>query len=204
MLHVCVHVGASVCSGSHRLSLFSLLHAMQDFSTGRDAVRDQIERFSDPTYGQDAFMNMVGQAAPTINDFTARQAANGGSSQMAREQAQSARQQTFSQGLDALNQMQRSAQQTAAQQAQGLMQDDTQRWQTKKQLAFKRDQLEAQQGGLGSMLGSLAGTAAGAFLGPMGAQAGGNLGSKIGGMFGGGGGSGSLPSPKMSFGIDSY
>lgn len=149
---------------------------------GREAVRNQIERFTDPNYGRDAFMDMVGNAAPTVDSFLARQAANGGSEQMAREQAQSARQQTFSKGLDALNQMQRGAQQTAAQLSQGLMRDQTRRWQTKQQLQFKRDKMN-QGGGLGGILGQVAGTALGSLAGGVGAGAGGALGKKIGGMF---------------------
>lgn len=134
------------------------------FTTGRRNVRDQIQRFSDPNYGRDAFMDMIGNAAPTVDSFLARQAANGGSSQMAREQAQGARQQSFAQGLGALNEMQRGAQQTAASLSQSLMQDDTTRRNFDRRLEFKRAQ--ANRGsGLGGLLGQIAGTGLGMFTG---------------------------------------
>lgn len=172
------------------------------YSTGRNQVRDQIDRFSDPNYGRDAFMDMVGNAAPTVDSFLARQAANGGSSQMAREQAQGARQQTFAQGLGALNQMQRGAQQTAASLSQGLMQDDTTRRNFDKKLAFQKRQAN-KGGGLGGLLGQIGGTVLGSFAGPLGAKAGASVG---GALFGGGneGGGDSFYGPPMSFGIDSY
>lgn len=152
---------------------------MRNFDTGRSRVKDQITRFTDPNYGRDAFMSMVGEAAPTVDSFLARQAANGGSSQMAREQAQSARQQAFGQGLQSLNQMQRGAQQTAAQLSQGLMQDDLQR----KQLAFKRRQAN-KGGGLAGILGQIAGTGLGALAGGVGASVGGSVGKQLGNMLG--------------------
>ena len=157
---------------------------MSDFRTGRQTVRDQIQRYSNPNYGRDAFMDMVGEAAPTVDSFLARQAANGGSEQMAREQAQSARQQTFAQGMGAYNQMQRSAQQTAASLAQGLMNDQRQRQQFQAQMEFKRNQAN-KGGGLMGILGQIGGTALGSLAGPLGAKAGSELGSQL---FGNGGG----------------
>ena len=144
---------------------------MSDFRTGRQSVRDQIERYSSPNYGRDAFMDMIGDSAPTIDSFMARQAANGGSQQMAREQAQQARQKTFGQGLQAYNQMQRGAQQTAASLSQGLMNDQRQREQFQAQMQFKRNQAN-KGGGLMGILGQIGGTALGSLAGPFGAKAG--------------------------------
>lgn len=170
------------------------------FSTGRNEVRDQIDRFSDPNYGRDAFMDMVGNAAPTVDSFLARQAANGGSAQMAREQAQEARQQTFAQGLGALNQMQRGAQQTAASLSQGLMQDDTTRRNFDKKLAFQKRQAN-KGGGLGGLLGEIAGTGLGIFTGGAASGLATNL---FDGNAGGGGGQTNPYGSPMDFGIDSY
>lgn len=166
-----------------------------DFSFNNDDLnraRGLRDDYMDPTYGQEAFMQTVRDAAPTLDTFLAQQAANGGSEYMAREQSQAARGRAMSRGLDAYNQYQQQAQQTAANMSMSIAQESARR----QQYEHKANR----GGGLKSMLGTVGGTLLGSFAGPMGAQAGAKLGGQL---FGGGGSGGSGGGSSFNFGSQS-
>ena len=133
-------------------------------NSARGQLYQQTQRMQEPGYGRDAFMDVVQEAAPSLDTFLSAQAASGGSSTMAREQAQAAQARAARRGAQAFGQHQLGMQQQAMGGLRALMQNNQ-----KRRLARKRR--EAQKGGLGQVLGTIGGSLIGGFTGGFGTQA---------------------------------